>query len=53
MEFHIYHDMMVVAKGHAYILMVIALACSVGWWKFLIGKEPKESSVHAHDYDDV
>jgi hypothetical protein len=53
MEFHIYHDMMVSAKAHAYILMAIALICSVGWWKFLMGKEPKEGVVHDHEFDDV
>ena len=53
MEFHIYHDMMVFEKACAYILMVVALVCSVGWWKFLIGKEPKESAAHSHDSDDV
>ena len=51
MEFHVYHDQMVYAKGVAYILMAVVLACAVVWWKFLTGKEPKED--HNHDYDDV
>lgn len=51
MEFHVYHDQMVYAKGVAYILMAVALACAVVWWKFLTGKESKED--HYHDYDDV
>ncbi|WP_243439662.1 sulfate respiration complex protein HmcD [Fundidesulfovibrio soli] len=46
MEFHVYHDQMVFSKAAAYILMAIALACSVGWWKFLTGKEPKKNDDH-------
>ena len=51
MEFHVYHDFMVFAKGQAYIMMGIFLAAFVGWWLFITGKEPKED--HTHDYDDV
>ncbi|WP_243357804.1 sulfate respiration complex protein HmcD [Fundidesulfovibrio terrae] len=46
MEFHVYHDFMVHAKGEAYILMGVFLATFVGWWLFVTGKEPKDKNDH-------
>lgn len=46
MEFFVYHDFMVFTKGVAYILMAVFLACALGWWMFLTGKEPKDPGHH-------
>lgn len=46
MEYHVYHDFMVHAKGEAYILMAVFLAAFVGWWLFLTGNEPKDNNKH-------
>lgn len=46
MQFFVLHDLMLFEETITYILMGVTVLSALGWWVFVIGKEPKDEGHH-------